>query len=125
MRDGKLLHRTGNPDITQASLLFQATRRSGGYQVVDASSHSTRANGLNEFMFRSGPARRFIGVLTPDRPIGEEVIPGGRSGVFLSPHYADQLPLWLTNAFHALTLGADDADMTEVSRIQFVPASSD
>lgn len=97
--------------------------RSGGRGAVDASSHSARADGLNEFMFGSGPARRFIGVMTPDGPVGEEVIPGGRSGVFLSPHYADQLPLWLTNQYHPLTLGSEAADLTEVSRFQFVPAT--
>lgn len=96
--------------------------RAGGRDAVDASSHSARADGLNEFMFGSGPARRFIGELGPDGPIGEEVIPGGRSGVFFSPHYADQLPWWLTNQYHPLTLGQDAADMTEVARFQFLPA---
>jgi len=97
--------------------------RSGGYQVVDASGHSTRADGLNEFMFGSGPARRFIGMLSPDGPIGEEVIPGGRSGVFLSPNYTDQLPLWLTNNYHALSIGAQDGDDTEITSFQFVPGA--
>jgi penicillin amidase len=97
--------------------------RSGGRGAVDASSHSARADGLNEFMFGSGPARRFIGSMTPDGPDGEEVIPGGRSGVFLSPHYADQLPLWLTNEYHPLTMGADAADRTEAGSFRFLPAS--
>ncbi|MEM1410837.1 MAG: penicillin acylase family protein [Pseudomonadota bacterium] len=109
--------------LSDVSPELPGVARSGGWQVVDASSHSVRADGLNEFMFGSGPARRFIGTLTPDGPMGEEVIPGGRSGVFLSPHYADQLPLWLTNDYHPLTLGADAADMTEVSRFQFVPSN--
>jgi penicillin amidase len=97
--------------------------RSGGRGAVDASAHGARADGLNEFMFGSGPARRFIASMTPDGPDGEEVIPGGRSGVFLSPHYADQLPLWLTNEYHPLTLGADAANLTEVGSFQFVPSS--
>jgi len=97
--------------------------RSGGRGAVDASSHGARAGSLNAFMFGSGPARRFIGEVGPDGPVGEEIIPGGRSGVFLSPHYADQLPWWLTNRYHPLTLGQDAADATEVSSFQFVPAS--
>lgn len=73
--------------------------RSGGYEAVDASRHSARADGVNEFMFGAGPARRFVGEMAVD---GErlEVIPGGRSGVFLSPFYSNQLPLWLTNDYH-------------------------
>ncbi|GAB4200113.1 MAG: penicillin acylase family protein [Wenzhouxiangellaceae bacterium] len=73
--------------------------RAGGYEAVDASRHSARADGLNEFMFGSGPARRFVAEM------GEggqrlQVIPGGRSGIFLSPFYSNQLPLWLTNQYH-------------------------
>ncbi len=97
--------------------------RAGGRDAVDASSHGARSDGLNEFMFGGGPARRFIGEVGPDGPVGEEVIPGGRSGVFLSPHYADQLPWWLTNQYHPLTLGADAADMGETASFQFLPAS--
>ncbi len=73
--------------------------RAGGYEAVDASRHSSRADGLNEFMFSAGPARRFVAEM---RPGGErlEVIPGGRSGIFFSPLFSNQLPLWLTNDFH-------------------------
>ena len=73
--------------------------RAGGYEAVDASRHSARAAGLNEFMFGSGPARRFIADMG-DPGSRMQVIPGGRSGIFLSPFYSDQLFLWLTNHYH-------------------------
>lgn len=75
--------------------------RSGGYESVDAARHSARADGVNEFMFSSGPARRFLGEMSDDGLL-LQVIPGGRSGVFISPFYGDQLPLWLTNQYHEL-----------------------
>ena len=95
--------------------------RSGGYQVVDASTHSVRANGLNEFMFGAGPARRFVGSMTPAGPDGLEVIPGGRSSVPFSPFFADQLPLWLTNQFHELTITDAQAQADAVVTTTFTP----
>lgn len=74
--------------------------RSGGFGVVDASEHNVRADSVNEFMFGGGPARRFIGEMTPQGPVAEEVIPGGQSGVPGSPFQVDQLFLWLTNHYH-------------------------
>jgi penicillin G amidase len=75
--------------------------RAGGFGAVDASSHNVRADGANELMFGSGPARRFVGELRADGPLAEEVIPGGTSGVLGSPFQTDQLLLWLTNRYHA------------------------
>jgi penicillin amidase len=74
--------------------------RAGGFGAVDASSHNVRADSVNEFMFDSGPARRFVGELRADGPVAEEVIPGGTSGVLGSPFQTDQLLLWLTNDYH-------------------------
>ena len=82
---------------TQAGL--QGVARSGGYEAVDASSHSSRADGLNEFMFGSGPARRFVGQLDAAGTTYEQVIPGGQSGVVGSPLYANQLYVWLVNGY--------------------------
>jgi len=95
--------------------------RAGGFESVDAAAHSARANSVNEFMFGNGPARRFVGSLTPSGPVGLEVIPGGRSSVVSSPHYADQLPLWLSNDFHGLTLGTEAAQAGSVNVIIFSP----
>jgi penicillin amidase len=73
--------------------------RSGGFGALDASSHSSRADGLNEFMFGSGPARRFVGHLTPSGVEVHQTTPGGVSGVPGSPHQSDALMLWLTNHY--------------------------
>jgi penicillin amidase len=73
--------------------------RSGGFGALDASSHSARADGLNEFMFGSGPARRFVGHLTPSGVEVHQTTPGGVSGVPGSPHQSDALMLWLTNHY--------------------------
>ncbi|HYG63044.1 MAG TPA: penicillin acylase family protein [Thermoanaerobaculia bacterium] len=74
--------------------------RSGGFGVVDASNHDPRASSYDDFMFGSGPARRFIGEMTRRGPEAEEVIPGGESGIPGSPFQTDQLRLWLTNRYH-------------------------
>jgi penicillin amidase len=69
--------------------------RAGGFGTVDAAAHDVRAASVNAFMFDSGPARRFIGVLQPTGPKAEEVIPGGDNS-----RVPNQLPLWLTDQYH-------------------------
>lgn len=95
--------------------------RQGGFEAVDASSHSARAKTLNGFMFGSGPSRRFIGHMSPMGVEGLEVIPGGQSGVFFSPNYSSQLPLWLTNDYHPMALGEEDAVDVAVKTTHFTP----
>lgn len=71
----------------------------GGYDVVDASSHSARADSSNDFMFDDGPVRRYVG--QPSRaPRGfqaETSLPGGASGVLGKPRFDNLLDSWLTN----------------------------
>jgi len=89
--------------------------RQGGYDVVDASSHSATADTLNGFMFGHGPSRRFAGVMTPAGPEAQEVIPGGQSGIFYNPNYVSQLPLWLVNDYHDLAMTDEDAEGVAVT----------
>ena len=63
----------------------------GGFGVVDASSHSPRANSVNAFTFGSGPARRFVAEARDDNPKAVEVIPGGASGGPWGPWFGNQL----------------------------------
>ncbi len=90
--------------FTDLALDLPGLARAGGYEAVDASSHDPRGSFYFGFEFSSGPARRFVGVLDPAGIDARQVIPGGQSGVLGSPHYADQLPLWLTNGHHDLVL---------------------
>ena len=83
--------------------------RPGGFEVVDASGHGVRADSVNEFMFSAGPARRVVAHMMPDRPMVDEIIPGGRSGVVSSPFYTNQLFFWLVNAYLPLNIGESDA----------------
>jgi len=96
--------------------------RQGGYEAVDASSHSATADGLNEFMFGSGPSRRFVGEMDPMGVRAEQMIPGGQSGLFFHPNYSSQLPLWLTNTYHPMALTTEDADGVAVMTYTFSPA---
>jgi penicillin amidase len=82
--------------------------RAGGMGALDASSHDARADGLNEFMFSSGPARRMIATMTPEGPQVLQVIPGGESGQPGNPHQVDQLFLWLVNAYKELPVSLAD-----------------
>lgn len=100
---------------------FGTIARSGGYEAVDASSHSARARTVSGFTFGSGPARRNVASLTPSGPQAEEIIPGGRSGVLLSPFYTNQLRLWLVNDYLPLSIGEGDAQATAADTQVFAP----
>jgi len=38
-----------------------------------------------------------------------------------SPYYADQLPLWLTNQYHALPIPASAATAASTTTVNFTP----
>jgi len=106
--------------FTNLSADLKGVARSGGFETVDAASHSPTATGLNDFMFGSGPARRFVGEMTPTIS-ASEIIPGGQSGVLGSPLYSSQLSRWLTNNYHALPISAADAAKATAVTVDFEP----
>jgi penicillin amidase len=84
--------------------------RDGGFNVVNASGFSARADGVDSFMFGGGPVRRYVGEAQPSnlpKPgiEGVNVIAGGPSGVPGNPRYATQLEHWLTAKYHAVDMG--------------------
>jgi penicillin amidase len=99
----------------------------GGFGVVDASSHSARAASSNEFMFGSGPNRRYVGVPgTAKGSIeGRTVLPGGMSGVLTSPFYANLLGRWLTNDTYPLRDNMGEVMRNLDSQQMFKPAPPD
>ena len=83
----------------------------GGFNVVDASSHSARADGLNDFMFGGGPVRRYVSEPQAAFKSGAESIwAGGVSGVPFpgNPFYANLLNYWLVNETLPLVLRASE-----------------
>jgi len=96
----------------------------GGFGVVDASSHSARADSSNDFMFGSGPSRRYIGESSrsPRGISGRTVLPGGESGVLGSPLYANILGRWLTNDYYDIRQRFKDVRKNAASTQRFVPS---
>jgi len=98
--------------------------RDGGYEVVNASSFSARAQNLDAFMFNHGPVRRYVGEARtgPGKIAGVNVIPGGPSGIPGDPNYATQLGTWLTADYHAVEMGVSIPQGHIVERETLVPA---
>ena len=69
----------------------------GGYGTVDAAAHDPRGDSADGFTFGSGPARRYVGVLTGRGPVGRSSLPSGTSALPTDRHYLDLLPAYLTN----------------------------
>lgn len=106
--------------FTHLSPELPGLARSGAWSAVNVANHSVRAQNVNDFMFGSGPARRFVGEMSS--PISaNEVIPGGNSAVLGSPNYANQIGHWLTNTYHPLIVSAAPAIAASGNVTQFVP----
>jgi penicillin amidase len=96
--------------------------RAGGYQVLDASTHGVRGNSSNGFMFSSGPARRFVGEVTPMGIMAEQVIPGGQSGnITTGVNYVNQLFSWLVNDYLPLITDLNTIQAMATEEVEFTP----
>ena len=80
----------------------------GGYGTVDAAAHSPRAGGADGFTYGSGPARRYVGVLTRHGPVGRSALPGGTSALPTERHYLDLLPAYLTDDSYLVKVRPQD-----------------
>ncbi len=101
--------------------LLPGVATDGGMAAVDASSADPRASTLNGFMFRNGPARRFVAETDRSHPRAVQVIPGGESGTPGGLFFANQLGLWLTDDYHEATIQQGEVERAAVSQESFVP----
>jgi penicillin amidase len=69
--------------------------RDGGFDVPNASSHSVRATGVNDFMFFSGPSKRSTTVMKAGAIDFTTAIPGGQSASLTSKFRDNLLSFWL------------------------------
>lgn len=104
-----------------ASLLGIPT--DGGFQTVDAASHSVRAADDNSFMFAHGPSKRSVFQGRRDGMRGVSSLPGGVSGVLGSKWYANLLPAWLRNEPYEQLFRHDEIEAHLLGELQFVPAN--
>jgi penicillin G amidase len=95
----------------------------GGFQTVDAASHSVRAANENSFMFSHGPSKRSVFEGRPDGMRGVSSLPGGISGVLGSAWYANLLPAWLRNEAYDQLLFDDEIEGHLLGDLKFVPAN--
>lgn len=74
------------------------------------------------FTHGSGPVFRMVIALGPSGVRGQNIIPGGQSGLPGNPHFADQARLWLGNQTIPMRYLPDEVAAGAVSRERFVPA---
>ena len=74
------------------------------------------------YEYRDGPVKRMVIALYPDgRVAGQNIVPGGQSGLTDSPHFADQLRLWLGNQATPIRFHVDEIVDGAVGREAYVP----
>lgn len=93
--------------------------RPGDNDSVDASDNGYRPE---RFEYKSGPVKRMVIALHPDgRVEGQNILPGGQSGLVDSPHFADQARLWLGNQTWPLRFHLDEIVEGAQGREVFAP----
>ena len=94
-----------SPSVLPQAPDLRGLARDVGYNVVNASGFSARAVNLNAFMFGGGRVRRYVGQSVPSNAIrGDNMSPGGPSGIPGGPEYATQLGHWLTADYHKVNM---------------------
>ncbi|HMW00847.1 MAG TPA: penicillin acylase family protein [Acidobacteriota bacterium] len=93
--------------------------KAGGYEVLDASTHSVRMSNTGSGTFGGGPSRRFVGEVTSSGVNAFQILPGGESGNVTSPFYANQVGRWLTNKYHPLLLTDAEVEAAKVEEVTF------
>ena len=92
--------------------------RGGDNQGVDAANNGLSGTG---FRYGSGPVNRMVWALGDGPPEGQEVIPGGQSGMIDSPYFDDQAELWLANEAVPAYFTLEDVMAHAEKRETFIP----
>ncbi|MGB0589464.1 MAG: penicillin acylase family protein [Myxococcota bacterium] len=93
--------------------------RDGDQYSVDACNPGF--SGTN-FQFGSGPVMRMVIALKPGEVSGQNIIPGGQSGLTDSDHFSDQAALWLANQTVPLRFHPADVAEGAIGREVFGPS---
>jgi penicillin G amidase len=95
----------------------------GGFETVDAATHSVRAADVNGFMFGGGPARRFVASLARGHTVAVSALPGGTSADPASPFYLNLLRPYLSNQYYPALLAREIRRGGIASQTLLIPAA--
>jgi penicillin amidase len=73
------------------------------------------------FSYGSGPVFRMVIALGPDGVSGQNIIPGGQSGLNDSPYFADQAALWLGNEAMPMRFTVEEVVEGGITRESYLP----
>lgn len=104
------------PDDPRANLPWFP--RPGDYYAVDAANPSSVGD---DYFYRSGPVMRMVIELDGGRVHGQNVIPGGQSGLATSPDFDDQARLWLGNRALPMRFDVDAVVAGAIGREEYHP----
>ncbi len=92
--------------------------RPGDQWGVDAANSGFSGE---RFTYGAGPAFRMVFALRPDRTTGQNILPGGQSGLSTSRYFADQARLWLGNQSLPVQFAPVDVIAAATGREYFAP----
>jgi penicillin G amidase len=93
--------------------------RPGDQWGVDAGNPGL---GGDRYTHKNGPVMRMVITLKEGEPVtGVNIVPGGQSGITSSPHFFDQLPLWLANETYPLRFHLSQVIEGAETRWRFEP----
>ncbi len=94
--------------------------RPGDHGSVDACAPSFAASA--DYTYGSGPVMRMVIELNAGRVRGQNILPGGQSGLPATEHFDDQARLWLGNEALPLRYELDDVVTHATGRDRFAVA---
>ncbi len=108
------------PDLSEGDPRFGLTffPRPGDQFDVDAANPGLSGE---RFTHGSGPVFRMVIRLGPDGVRGENILPGGQSGLTNSPFFTDQTELWLANETIPMRFTPEEVVEGATDRETFLP----
>lgn len=108
------------PDLSETDPRFGLTffPRPGDQFDVDAANPGLSGE---RFTHGSGPVFRMVIRLGPDGVRGENILPGGQSGLTNSPFFTDQAELWLANRTLPMRYTPEEVVEGALGRETFLP----
>jgi penicillin amidase len=108
------------PDDPRAGLTWFP--RDGDQWSVNAANSGLAGKPTDSYQYGSGPVMRMVFELSSQGVVGQNVMPGGQSGMADSPYYADQARLWLANKAYPMRFSPSEVTANALRHEVFLPS---